>query len=293
MACSLAQRIFKDMTSYSDDEQERITDGPGYEIVIRGDGAYEVIRNLSGTETLVPNVPDFKFGHSVDESDSEAVPCKKHVQEGVCDTDMTIKIRTRPANEFTDEKYEEHFDIDRSVYDQSGCKIMPRSCKKVNPRVLEQKDKKKTKTKGVANKHLMKAFNDADQSQEYYDDENENELRPLKELDELENDNNNEFENGNVDIEDENKHSTKVNEIRAESEPENPGVNVSYVEDMRHWQMLPTEVRRKYDDENNFDDKYSMSSKGTPEDKKKGKKKKQKKQKAQPLSLLELNFQFQ
>ena len=326
IACSKAKRAFQEFASYCDEQEQRVTNGTRFEIHIGPNGAYEVVCDQSGKETRVANLPDFRFGHF----DDESVQCDTHAQDGISVADSATKrrkrhaeeqkrrenelrkrsaeeqkqrseeeqkhweneLRKRPAEEQkhlenADEKYEEHFDIDRSVYDESGCKIMPGSCKKVNPRALQQKDRRKLKTKGVANKHLSKAFNDAAQNQEHYDGDDENECQPLLELDELDND---DFENRK----DENNNKHQVKEMARESLSESPDVNVSYVEDVRHWQMLPTEVRRKQDDENNFDDKYSIPSKGrTPEDKKKGKKKKERKQKPQPMSLLELKYQFQ
>ena len=327
LARMVAKRIFQQCRSCSDVERQRkITcQGDPLEIVIGPKGAYEVFRNESGTETRVENIPDFTFGHA----DDASVQSGSHTQGGARVRASATKHRKRPShtshvvdepvsdfvahvldigcgsaqaetpkkkfanesrtNESTDEKYKEHFDIDRSVYDESGCKIMPGSGKKVNPRALQQKDKRKQKTKGVANKHLMKAFDDAAHNQDLYDGDDENEMQHLVDLDELDTDEFGLGNNAENDPKDQLKETTTT-----ENELENTGVIINHIEDVRHWEMLPTEVRRKQDDENSIDDKYSMPSTGrTPDDKKKGKKKKGRKQKPQPMSLQELKYQFQ
>lgn len=280
---SSGQRILQDVTSSPDHHQE---------IVFDDSAAYEVVQNKFGGKTFVPNILDFEFhqnGTQTDEVISDATATLNTTQgHDVSRADHTTpERRMRLSVDNADEKYEEHFIIDNTVLDQSGCKIMPGSGQKVNKKKLEQKTRmKKRKTKGVANKHLLKAFNDTDQNQAFcwQSDENDDDLHYLDEFEEA--------VDSDADSDDENKNSHKDGEAAAECEPVKATTDVQYVEDIRHWQMLPTEVHRKHDDDDEIDDKYNIPSKGARDEKKKGRKRKEKKQKAQPLSLLELNFQY-
>ena len=261
------------------------------EIVIHDSTGYEVVLNKQGKEIFVPNILGFEFHQNASKDKANNVGDFRYIgefrREDFDDFISAPDARPKFSHEKEDEIYEEHFEIDTSVYDQSGCKIMPGSCTKVNKKLIEQKDKKKRKTKGVANKHLLKAFNDADQNQGAYDADIDEDLQYLDDDDDdeaLDDDVEKQLsgtEEGNI----------SNNQI-SESDPTlEPAVNICYVEDVRHWEMLPREVRRK-NDEDDFDDKYSVASKRTPDDKKKGKKKKDKKHKAQPMSLTQLSFQF-
>ena len=267
------QRVLQELTSSGNHQ---------HEIVIKDSTAYEIVVAKDGRKIYVPTILDFEFQSQNTEDLVEDSGNFRNI--GKCRSEdfedflSDSNAGQRQSVEKSDEIYEEHFEIDTSVYDKSGCKIMPGSCTKVNKKRLELSDKKKQKTKGVANKHLMKQFNEADQNQGNYYAEFEDDLKYLDEDESIDYDS----ENKLSDTEDVNASNNKANEIEA--------VNILQVEDVRHWEMLPMEVRRKNDEEDEFDDKYSVSCKKTPDEKKKGKKKK--KHKAQPMSLAELSFQF-
>ena len=246
------------------------------EILIQDSTGYEVISN-HGKKSLVQNILDFEFEQSRTDDQFQA-------EEAVYKEYSEPDFKPRLPVEKEVEKYEEHFEIDNAAYDQSGCKIMPGSCTKVNRKQMEMKDKRKMKTKGVANKHLLKAFNDADQGHDFNGVGNEECLQYLDDIYGTDD----EAEKDLVETDEEKDGVDATDEALQVSET----TNVSYVEDVRHWEMLPTEVRRKNDEEV-LDDKYNMAQKSTPDEKKKGKKKKEKKQKAQLVPLKDLAFQFQ